>query len=159
MEYPPEIPNNNLPQPQGINHPLILRIPIPILVRPQRVCHTLDRVHDGTSKVVGGVYFPFRPNSPSSLEKRLQIARVNVENVPSTVMRQNIAPIDNRIAHRLVRIIDAHFGTKTPALAFGAAGCHFFEAGEVLFNCAVAPGGGDTFSSLLTHLRGHSEEM
>jgi hypothetical protein len=55
----PKIPDVHRSQVKRFNHPLILRITIAILIRPQSMRYSFDGVHDRTSKVVCWVNLPF----------------------------------------------------------------------------------------------------
>jgi hypothetical protein len=126
-----KVPNLNLPQLERIQHPLVLRVPIAVLVRPQRVRNPLDRVDDGATEI---------------------IRRVDLVFVPRPVMREEVAAVNDRITHRLVRIGEGDFGADAPAESFGGTGGHFGETGEGVFRRAVAAGGGDAVHAFVAHL-------
>ena len=68
------------------------------------------------------------------------------------MMRQSIAPIDNRVAHGLVVVIDTDFGTDAPSLAFSRTSFHLGEVLQIVFDAIVAMLGRDSVESLLSHL-------
>lgn len=121
----------HLPQPQRIQHPLILRIPIPILVRPQRMRHALHRIHDGARKVVRRVHLPL---------------------IPRPMVWLCVRAIDDGVPQRLVRIVHAHLGADAPAQSRGFSRGHLRESGEVVWDRRVSPFGGDAVHPLLPHL-------
>lgn len=58
-----EIPYVNSSHVGGFEHPLVLRIAITVLISSECMRHALDRINNGTGKVVGRVDFPFVTNS------------------------------------------------------------------------------------------------
>ena len=54
----PEVPDIDRAYFEGFDHPLILRIAVPIFVCPERVCDPLQGIYDWTRKIIRGVYFP-----------------------------------------------------------------------------------------------------
>ena len=54
----PEVPDVDLAKAESLDHPLVLGVTIAVLVGTESVGNTLDRVHDGASKVVSRVYLP-----------------------------------------------------------------------------------------------------
>ena len=59
--YPPEIPYTDRTEVQGFYHPVILGVTISVLVRPQGMSDTLNRVNDRTGEIVSGIYLPPLP--------------------------------------------------------------------------------------------------
>ena len=53
-----EIPNANRSKPERLDHPVVLGIPITVLVGPQSMCNTFNRIDDWASKIVCGVNLP-----------------------------------------------------------------------------------------------------
>ena len=58
MKMVPEVPDVHGPEVESLDHPLVLGVTIAVLVGTESVGDTLDRVHDGASKVVSRVYLP-----------------------------------------------------------------------------------------------------
>jgi hypothetical protein len=56
-----EVPDLNRTNAERLNHPLILRVAIAVLVRTKCMRDTLERIHDRASEVVGWVDLPFIP--------------------------------------------------------------------------------------------------
>ena len=50
-----EVPKLRLPDLESVDEPEVLRVPISVLVGPESVGNTLERVDDGASEIVGGV--------------------------------------------------------------------------------------------------------
>ena len=73
-------------------------------------------------------------------------------NVPGSVVREWVTAVDDRIAQRLVRVIDAQLGTETPACALGRALGHLLEVLEVVLDRVVAMLGRNAVHALLAHL-------
>lgn len=94
---PSEIPHLDPPQLERIQHPVVLGVPIPILVRPQRVSDPFDRIDNRTTEVVSWVNLVFRSG---------------------TVVRQIVAAVDDGISHRLVGVTERDLGSDTPTFAF-----------------------------------------
>ena len=65
---------------------------------------------------------------------------------------QEVRAVDDRIAQRLVRVIDAQLGTETPACALGRALGHLLEVLEVVLDRVVTVLGRNTVHALLAHL-------
>lgn len=61
QRYQPKVPDIDLAKPNCFGHPVVLRVAIPVLVRPQSMRDALDRIYHGTGKVVRGIHFPFIP--------------------------------------------------------------------------------------------------
>jgi hypothetical protein len=55
----PEVPDVNTSEFKGLDHPLILGIPITVFVSPQGVRDALDGIDDWTCEIIRGVDFPF----------------------------------------------------------------------------------------------------
>jgi hypothetical protein len=54
----PKIPDIDRTDVQSFYHPRVLGVTIPVLVRPQRMSDTLNRVDDRAGKIVSGVDLP-----------------------------------------------------------------------------------------------------
>ena len=65
---------------------------------------------------------------------------------------QEVRAVDDRIAQRLVRVIDAQLGTETPTRALRRALGHLLEVLEVVLDRVVAVLGGNAVHALLSHL-------
>lgn len=59
------------------------------------------------------------------------------KNIPCSMMWDYVAPVDDGIAQRLVRIVHAHFGTYAPAKALLGARLHFGEAFQIIVDRVV----------------------
>lgn len=69
------------------------------------------------------------------------------------MMGNNIASVDNGIAHSLVGIIDTDLGTKTPSQAFSAPSGHLLEVLEICLDAVVPMCRCDPIHALSAHLR------
>lgn len=66
---PPEIPDIDRTEVQSFYHPEVLGVTIPILIRPQGVSDTLDRVDDRASEIVSGIDLPLLTTACYELER------------------------------------------------------------------------------------------
>ena len=55
----PEIPDTDRTEVQSFYHPLILGVTIPVLVRPQGMSDTLDRVNNRAGEIICRINLPF----------------------------------------------------------------------------------------------------
>jgi len=60
----PEIPDIDGTEVQSFNHPVILGVTIPVLVGPQGVSNTLDRVNDRAGEIISGIDSPLLTDMP-----------------------------------------------------------------------------------------------
>src|SRR5689334_12246976 len=93
--------------------------------------NSLKSVDNGTAEVVGRIDLPF---------------------ISTAVMRLWIATVDDRVAHRLVWIVDGHLRADTPLHALLVALLHLLETGQIVFYARVAPSTRNTIHALCTHL-------
>lgn len=66
-----------------------------------------------------------------------------------------IASVDNRIAHGFIWVINANFGANTPSKALRCAFGHLFEMFEILLNRVVTVFRRNAVHALITHLKGN----
>ena len=76
----------------------------------------------------------------------------NKSDSPSTVVRRQVRPVDDRIPKRLVGVVDAQLCTKTPAGALRGPLGHLLEVLEVVLDSVVAMLGRNAVHALLAHL-------
>ena len=91
---------------QCFNDPLVLKIPIVVLGRTQGMCHTFDRVDDGTGKIVRGV--------------RLVLG-------PGSMMRCGVRSIQDGVTESFVFRLHVNLGPQTISLRHWISGAHGFE--------------------------------
>ncbi len=53
------------------------------------------------------------------------------------MVRRRVVSINDRVAHRLVRIGHLHLGTDTPARSLRKAFSHGFEPVKIFFDCGI----------------------
>jgi hypothetical protein len=75
----PEVPNEHRAQVQSLDHPVVLRVTIAVLVRSESVCDTLQGVYDGAGKVIGRVYLPLIPKQSISILPRHENQSMNTQ--------------------------------------------------------------------------------
>ena len=94
------------------------------------MCNSLQRVDDGTAEIVDGVHFP---------------------RVASPVMGLRIATVDDGIAHSLVGVVHADFGSNAPSDALLRALFHLLKVGKINLNGSVSPLTWQSIPSLVLH--------
>ncbi len=66
-----------------------------------------------------------------------------------------IASIDNRIAHGFIWVIDANFGANAPSKALRCAFGHLLEMFEILLDRVVTVFRCNAVHAFITHLKGN----
>ena len=59
-EYVPEVPDVYRSDVESLDHPVVLRVAVTVLVCPKRMSDSLERVHDRAGEIVSGVNLPLR---------------------------------------------------------------------------------------------------
>jgi hypothetical protein len=77
--------------------------------------------------------------------------------VPSAVMRQEVASVDNRVTEGFVWIINADLGTDAPANTFSTTCFHLIEVSEIIFDSVLSVCGSDSLEALVSHLAFHHQ--
>ena len=126
-----KVPDVDLSQVKRIQHPLVLRVAVPVLDCSESVCDTLEAVDKRASKIVGGVHLVF---------------------CACAVMGRGVASVDDRISHGLVGVVDRHLCTEAVLDALLRSFGHFPKDPEVLLNGSLTACASDSVHSLLTHL-------
>lgn len=109
----PVVPDLDLPEVERREHPLVLRVSVPVLVRPKRVRNALEAVDDRARKVVGRVHLELV--AASRVSSCFLASLTRSENAPGTVMRQRVSAVNYGIAHSLVGIAERNLGANAPA--------------------------------------------
>ena len=119
----PEIPDIDRAEVQSFYHPIVLGVTIPVLVCPQSVGDTLNRVNDRAGKIVSGIDLPLLAITCCELGR---VGRKR-GNSPRAMMGQDITPVYDRVAHSFVGVIDANLGSNTPFETILGSGFHLLE--------------------------------
>lgn len=153
MAHSPEIPNINLPQPSGIQHPLVLRVTITVLVSPQRMSNSLNRVDNGTTEVVGRVHLVLVAVSlfPSRQLKEKR-SRESGSDEPSTMMRQSVTAVNDGITHSLVGVVERDLGANAPLGTFFRTSSHLGKVSQRIFDGELSSFRRDSVHTFVTHL-------
>lgn len=146
----PEVPDVHFADVEGIDHPLVLGVAVAVLVRTQSVSDTFVRVNNRAGKVVRRIHLPLVTVRQCS--DGAYICSRRSGDSPSTVMRRQVHPVDDRVAEGLVGVVDAHFCTETPAGTLRRPLGHLLEVLQVVFDRVIAVLGGNTVHTFLPHL-------
>lgn len=74
------------------------------------------------------------------------------QDIPSTVVRQKVHSVDDRVTQSLVRVVHAHLGPNAPSLALRGTSLHLSEVLQIIFDAVVSVSGRNSIETLLTHL-------
>lgn len=85
-----KVPDMNFAEVQSVEHPVVLRVTVPVFDGPQGMCDALHRVNNRAGEVVGWVNFPL---------------------LASTMVCLRVAAVDYRVSHCLVGVVHRHFGS------------------------------------------------
>ena len=116
---------------EAFQEPLVLRLPVGVLVGPERMGDAIERIDDGTSHVVH---------------------RVGLELVSRDVVGLVDASVDSRVSHRSVTAEVVDLGSHEPFLSLFTSGQHLLESLQVVLDGLVSTLGGDHSLTLVTHL-------
>mmetsp|Transcript_1498 Transcript_1498/g.3347 ORF Transcript_1498/g.3347 Transcript_1498/m.3347 type:complete len:529 (+) Transcript_1498:630-2216(+) len=114
-----------------LEDPLELRVPVMVLIRPQRMRDSLKAVHKGASKVVG---------------------RVDLVGGAGPVVRGEVAAKAHGVPQGLVGVLHVELHTHAVLLALLRGLLHLLEKPQVLLHGAVPPRRLDAVHALFTHL-------
>ena len=115
---------------QGVEHPLILWVPITILHRTESMGDPLNGVDNGAAEIINRVYLPFQA---------------------CPMMRLRVTSVDDGVTHSFVGVVDRDLSTNAPLKAFLRTGFHFLEAGKTFLGAAVATLALKTIPALFLH--------
>jgi hypothetical protein len=116
--YLPEIPDVNFAKSEGLNHPLVLRVPITVFVSPESMGNTLYRINGRAREIVGRVNLPLVPVGKEESDHRQVTDKLQPIDVPSTMVRQRVASVDDGISEGLVGVVYAELGSDAPPQTF-----------------------------------------
>ncbi|KAH3684301.1 hypothetical protein WICPIJ_004741 [Wickerhamomyces pijperi] len=127
-----EIPDVHFSQVQVDQEPLVLRVTVTVLDGSQSMGDTFDGIDNWDTEIVGWVHLP---------------------GGASSVVRSQVASVDDWVSHGFVWVVDGHLGTQTVLQPFFGTVLHLLgEDLQVLFDGTFSSGRGDTVHSLVSHL-------
>ncbi|KAH3670728.1 hypothetical protein OGAPHI_001243 [Ogataea philodendri] len=127
-----KIPNVHLSQVQSLQNPLVLDVSVSVLDSSQCVSDSLYSINNRNTEVVSRVHLPLGT---------------------STVVRSQVASVDNRVSQSLVQSTVVNLGSQTVLQTFLGTVLHLFsEHAQVLLNGSISSGRLDTVHSFGSHL-------